>query len=206
MQMFDALIFLLVVVGLTLLWFLLFRRDKLPFKKKKKDLNGDAASAKVVAATKRYALMQGYQVIAPAHLAKNGKFADIDCILVGAFGLLCVKCIGLGGEIYGNADDAKWLQVKTDTRTPFENPLQQAAADTRLVRDALFEGKLKSVPVETVCVFTNRKAQLVLPRSTGHYTLKDYQALLGKDRFLQDKKVDIEKAAAAVTAYLAPRS
>ena len=122
--------------------------------------------------------------------------------MVGVFGLLCVKCIGLGGEIYGSAEDTNWLQVLSDNRLSFENPLQKAAADTRLVRDALFSAKLKSIPVETVCVFTNKTAELAVPRGAGHLTVKEFKSLLSKDRFVTDKKVDIEKAAAAVKEYL----
>lgn len=138
--------------------------------------------------------------------AKNGRYADLDFILAGSFGLLCVKCIGLGGEIYGNAGDAKWLRVAGDEREPFNNPITEAAADTRMVRDALFTAHLKNVPVETVCVFTNPKATLALPRNTGHYTLKDFRELLDKEKYRADRHVEPEKALEAVRVWLAPDS
>lgn len=201
---FDFLIMTGAFGSVAVIYYFLTRMNADGTKKKRDAKNISNAAGSALAATKRFAAMQHFEVIAPAHLAKNGKFADLDFILVGCFGLLCVKCVGLGGEIYGSASDAKWLQVTGGERIPFDNPIQQAAADTRLVRDALFTAKMKNVNVETVCVFTNRKAQLSLPRSTGHYTLKDYRALLGKDRLRAEKNVDIAKAAAAVRAYLAP--
>ena len=202
MTLFDGLILVAVVAAISLIYYFLFQKDSSK-PKRGKDLSPEAAAAKPLAATKRFALLQQYQVIAPAKLVKNEKTADLDFILVGSFGLLCVKCIGLGGEIYGSAGDENWLQVHGKNRTPFENPLNKAAADTRLVRDALFTAKLKSIPVETVVVFTNKKAALALPRSTGHYTVKDFNALLGKSSLLADKGVDIAKAADAVRAYRA---
>lgn len=173
---------------------------------KAKDLPAAKAAAKPLAAARRYAKLRGYEVIAPACIASGGMFADLDFILVGAFGLLCVKCVGLGGEIYGSADDDKWLQVLKEKRVQFDNPLKTAAADTRAVRDALFAAKLKSVSVETVCVFTNPHAMLALPRTTGHLTRKDFSALLSKSKYEQDKGVDIAKAAEAVRARLTDKT
>ena len=201
MQIIDIILFLAAIAVVGVMYFFVFKKDKMPGKRK--DISGSAASAKVVAATRRYAVLQQYELIAPANITKNEKTAALDCILVGSFGLLCVKCIGLGGEIYGGADDAKWLQVLEGNRIAFDNPLQACAADTRLVRDTLFAAKLKNIPVETICVFTNKKTELAVPRSAGHYTLKTFKALLGKDKLLQNKNVDIAAASAAVKAYLA---
>lgn len=192
------------IAALVGLYYFFFMREGSGSKRldKAKDLSD--AAAKPLAAAKRFAALQQYEVIAPAALAKNGRFADLDFIIVGCFGLLCVKCIGRGGEIYGSEGDAKWLQVRGETRTSFENPILQAAADTRLVRDTLFTANLKNIPVETVCVFTNKNASLALPRSTGHLTVKEFRALLDKEKYRTDKHVDIAKASAAVRAYLAP--
>lgn len=73
---------------------------------------------------------------------------------------MCVKCVGLGGQIYGNPGDPMWLQVDAEKRISFENPMRAAEADTRLVRDTLFTANLRGIQVETVCVFTNKKRPL----------------------------------------------
>ena len=195
-------LFVGIAVLVGVFWYM-FRRDETVKKTRRaKNLKESQKSAAALAATRRFAALHRYEVIAPASLAKNGKYADLDFILVGWFGLLCVKCVGLGGEIYGSAGDAMWLQVEGEKRTPFENPLRVAESDTRLVRDTLFTANLKSISVETVCVFTNKKATLALPRGTGHYTLKEFKALLGKEKLLQDKRVDIAQTASAVKQWL----
>ena len=155
---------ILAIAALVFLYLFTFKREVLH--RKPKDMQGPAAAKKPLAAARRMAAMNQYEVIAPAVLEKNGSETDLDFILVGTFGLLCVKCVGLGGEIYGSAGDAMWLQVCGEKRQSFENPLRRAERDTRLVRDALFSAKLKNVPVEAAVVFTNRSAQLALPRST----------------------------------------
>lgn len=207
----DFLIFGVAIALVAVLYFTVFRKDEDGTRRKSKDLAGPARAAKPLAAARRLCATEGYKLIAPAALARSGAYADLDFIIVGVFGVLCVKCLGLDGEVYGSAGDGKWLQVKAkgkqgEERISFENPLAQAARDSRLVRDALFSANLKSVPVETVCVFTNPHAQLALPRDTGHYTVKTFRGLLDKDKLRQDKKVDMEKVAAALEACRVPEA
>ncbi len=200
----DFLFALLLIAGGVALYFLFTRtgRGNSDRPRKSKDLGDAKKSAAALRAARRFAALHQYQVIAPAQLAKDGKFADLDLILVGWFGLLCVKCVGLGGEIYGSVEDEMWLQVSGEKRVSFANPMRAAEADTRLVRDTLFAAKLRNISVETVCVFTNPKATLILPRGTGHYTLKEFKALLNKSKYEQDKGVEIPRAVEAVKQWV----
>ena len=195
-------IVIITLLCLFLIIYFLWRSDSPLFRRKPKDLPDAKKADKPLGAARRMALMNGYQVISPACLAKDGKLADLDFILVGTFGVLCVKCVGRGGSIYGSAGDAMWLQVKNQDRISFANPILEAERDTRLVRDILFSAKLKNIPVETVCVFTNTVASLALPRSTGHYTVKEFRSLLGQSRFLQERKIDLDAVCTALRAYV----
>ena len=201
----DLVLVLLLIAGGALLYFMMRKKPDSDLEKprKAKNLDGAKKSAEPLRLARRYAALHQYQVIAPAQLAKDGKYADLDFILVGWFGLLCVKCVGLGGQIYGSLEDEMWLQLDGEKRVSFANPMRAAEADTRLVRDTLFSAKLRNISVETVCVFTNKSATLLLPRGTGHYTVKEFKALLGKSKYEQDKGVDIPAAVAAVTQWLA---
>lgn len=201
----NELLFALIIIAASVaVYFLLAgRRDgELENPRKAKNLSDSKKSAELLRVTRRFAALHQYQVIAPAQLAKDGKFADLDFILVGWFGLLCVKCIGLGGQIYGSLEDEMWLQLDGDKRVSFANPMRAAEADTRLVRDTLFAAKLRNIGVETVCVFTNKSATLMLPRTTGHYTVKEFRALLDKSKYDQDKGVDIPKTVEAVKKWI----
>ena len=195
-------IVIITLLCLFLIIYFLWRSDSPLFRRKPKDLPDAKKADKPLGAARRMALMNGYQVISPACLAKDGKLADLDFILVGTFGVLCVKCVGRGGSIYGSAGDAMWLQVKNQDRISFANPILEAERDTHLVRDILFSAKLKNIPVETVCVFTNPVASLALPRSTGHYTVKEFRSLLGQSRFLQERKIDLDAVCTALRAYV----
>lgn len=188
---------LLLVFGICYLVYFLYKRAK----NSTADVKNKAS--KPLSAAKAFALTRQFTVISPANIAKDGKFADVDFIMVGFFGVLGVKCIGLGGEIYGNANDAMWLQVAGSKRVSFENPMLAAQKDARVIRDTLFEAKLKNITVDTVVVFANKKASLAIPRSTGHFTVKDFKKYLDKDKFEQDKGIDVAKTVQAIKKYVA---
>lgn len=203
----DILFFLALIASAIAIYFLFLRQpkdDSTP--RRAKDLKGERKSAQPLRAARRFALLHQYQVLAPAQLAKDGKCADLDFILVGWFGLLCVKCIGLGGQLYGSREDEMWLQVDAERRVSFANPIRAAEADTRLVRDVLFTEGLRGISVETVCVFTNQKAALALPRGMEYYTAKEFSALLGKSKYEQDKRVDIPKTVEALKKWMVPQN
>lgn len=197
----ELIIIVIVLAAVAVSAYLFTHRDDAPKPRRVSDLTGARKCAAPLRSARTYAGLHQYRVIAPAALAKDGKCADLDFILIGWFGLLCVKCVGLGGEIYGSREEESWLQTIGERRVSFTNPLRAAEADTRLVRDILFSAGLRSVPVETVCVFTNPKATLALPRSTGHYTVKEFRALLQKEKYEQDKRVDISAVAQALEAW-----
>lgn len=201
MEWIVLLVTVVVAVGLlaALLWWQY--RSKNP--KKLKAAGKDSSAGKAVAAARSFANAHKFRFIAPAKLAKNGKFADLDAIIIGYFGVLGVKALGYNGEIYGAAADVEWVQIVEGVRTTFQNPIVEASSDVRVIRDALFSTKQKRIPVEVVCVFTDASAQLVLPRGTGHYTLKEFKNLLGKEKYLEDVGLDLDDAENGIKAILA---
>ncbi|MDL2324135.1 NERD domain-containing protein [Ruminococcaceae bacterium OttesenSCG-928-A16] len=197
MDIFWLVVSLIILVGMLglLLWYIYRRRNPKQGAPKSSTDNIGAA----VSAARWFAQTNGYRIIAPYTLTRGEKTTTLDALVIGYFGVLGVKALGYNGEVYGDADEEEWLQVGAkETRTYFANPIRQAAADVRLLRDALFAHKLKQVPVEVVCVFTSPRAQLALPRSTGHYTLKEFKALLRKDKYQQDNGFDVEKVEKAL--------
>ncbi len=157
-------------------------------------------SGKVLRAVKSFASRNGYEVIAPGKISFGTGVSDFDAIVVGSFGVLAVRSMGYSGQVYGSEKDEKWVQTTAKGRVEFKNPMQQAQADARLVREVLFENKLKSVPVETICVFPSSATELIVPRSTPIYRMKEFSAQLLKDHYTDDRKVDIDAVAKALRA------
>ena len=143
----------------------------------------------------RYAAANEYKVVEPIALTGTHGTTDLDAVLVGWFGILGVKCLGYGGDVYGSRDEADWVQSYGGSRRSFQNPLTRAEASGRVIRDVLFEAGMKNIPVETAVIFTGKNTQLMLPRSTGHYTLQSFAAYLKSGHFTEDKNVQVEPVA-----------
>ena len=156
------------------------------------------ASGRAMQRLKSFASANGYELIRPGRIAQGTGVTDFDAIVVGTFGVLAVRSMGYEGQVYGNAKDTLWTQATKNGKVTFKNPLLQAEAEARMLREGLFAAKLKNVPVETLCVFPNNATELAVPRSTPVYRLKEFSALLKKDHFTEDRKVDIDKVAKAL--------
>lgn len=164
----------------------------------------ETGAGRAVAAAKRFARAVDGTLIAPATLAQKGRTAELDAIVVGYFGVLGVRALGYNGTIYGRGDEDEWLQVTgSEERVRFENPGRQAASDVRVIRDALFAGGMKTVPVEVVAVFTDPKVELALSRKAEALTMKSFKAQLKREKYEKDAGVGIEKTAAAIRAAVA---
>ncbi|MGD9559678.1 MAG: nuclease-related domain-containing protein [Oscillospiraceae bacterium] len=150
-----------------------------------------------------FARSNDFRFLGPATLESGGRTARLDALVIGYFGVLGLISLGYNGEIYGSATDKQWLQVSPDkTREYFDNPVLEAAADVRVIRDALFADKQKQVPVEVVCVFTDRRAQIAIPPKVGYLTMKSLGALLQKEKYLEDAGLDLDRVENAIRAAM----
>ncbi len=202
MELIYTIISVILLLAFVVVYILL-KRDKKKPAQQGADMGKNMAMKKPLSTAKRFAMINGYSVLQDVNIAKGGKFADFDFVIVGVFGVLCVKCIGFGGEIYGAIDDEKWLQVHKESRNYFENPFKQSEAHTRVLRDCLFANKLKNIPVTSAVVFTNSKASIAVGRSVDYFTPKTFKALLDKALYTTDKGVDAEKVKSAIEEFSA---
>ena len=155
-------------------------------------------SGKVIHALKSFASRNGYEIIQPGKIAHGTGVSDFDALVIGTFGVLAVRSMGYHGQVYGGEREQTWAQTTGSGRVEFPNPLQQAEKEARLVREVLFDNKIKGVPVEAICVFPNKATELLMPRSTPVYRMKEFSALLMKDKYTDDKKVDIDAVSKAL--------
>lgn len=192
------LILIIAVVAILLVTFVpgLFNKEdgpKMPGKAKT-----GLGSGKLTRMVSHFALRRQYKVLGPCRFEKDGQTAEVDCVLIGYFGVLALKSVGRNGEVYGGVNDDEWLQVVKDARIKFENPFNECARAIPLMRDRLEAAKVRGVFLECMPVSTYKKAQLAVPKSAGLLKLSEFSLLLEKQKYMEDKGVDLEKVAAAL--------
>lgn len=196
-------ILLAVVVGiwvLAILAYLLYRRFK---KNQGKGRGRDADAGKAASAMRGFAHSNDFRFISPATLSSGGKTASLDAIVVGYFGVLGLISLGYNGNVFGAPDEDEWLQVtKEEQRNYFPNPLDEASAAVRVIRDALSGPKTRRVPVEVACVFTSDKVELALPRSSTHYTMATFKKQLKREKYQEDCGLNLDEVEKAIRAAL----
>ncbi len=182
-----------------------FYRKKNP--KKSRQTDRDFATQGAVRLMRNFARSNGFKFIAPAQFEYKGENVKIDAVVVGYFGVLGVMALGYNGEIYGDAKDTQWTQITDDgKRRSFPNPLTESSMGVRVLREALFAKKLKKVPVEVMCVFTNKDAHLAVPRSISGLKMKDLRAQIAKEKYLEDTKLDIDAVESAISQGTVPKA
>lgn len=169
-----------------------------PKKGKAKAKSGMGKAQRLVS---RFAMRQQYKLLGPCRFEKDGKTAEIDSVLIGYFGVLLIKTMGRNGEIYGGEGDAQWLQVVNNQRTYFESPVVESGRAVPMVRAALEKAKVRGVLLETVSVATCKKAQVAVPKSLGLLTLREFSIMLEKQKYLEDKGVNLEQVYNALKPY-----
>jgi len=188
----------LVIVLLVFFFILRSQNDDGPRKDKHKP-HTDGGVANMVSALGRYASMHGFVMIAPAALQSKDKECKLDAVLVTYAGVVGVRCMGHNGEIFANSGESEWLWVTSEGRNSLPDPVGQAAADVRVLRDLLMQNSaLRNIPVECLTVFTDKTVQLAVPKSIPIYRRKELLSLLESEKYLQDKGIDLPAVAAVL--------
>lgn len=158
---------------------------------------------KAASALKSFARRNGFVYISPAKMKTKSGIANIDAIAIGPFGVVGVVGMGYYGDVYGRAEDNIWVSMTPSRkRTEFQNPVTEASAYVRVIRDALFAKGIKMVPVEVLPVFTTDELQIGVPSGTGHYSWKEYKKYLKKDKFKEEKSFKMDAVVAAIREVL----
>lgn len=163
-------------------------------------------SKKIASALKSFARSNSFVYIAPARMKTKSGIADMNALAIGPFGVVGVIGMGYFGDVYGRAEDKIWVSLTpSKIRTEFQNPVTEASACVRVIRDALFAKGIKMVPVEVLPVFTTDELQIGVPKGTGHYSWKEFKSYLKKDRFKKEEKnMKIDVVEAAIREALLP--
>lgn len=147
---------------------------------------------------KTYAAANDCRVLGPVTLQHKGVTVQMDALLVGWFGVLCVRALGYNGQVYGSPRQAQWLWAAADRRENFASPLEEGAAAVRAVREALMRAGVRNPFCEAVCVFTDPKVELAVPPDSGVLKLAGLRGYLRQEKFHADRGYEVDKLCEAL--------
>lgn len=126
---------------------------------------------------------------------------QIDHLVIGPFGVMCVETKNHSGVIKGSMDDVYWKQRLGFRTRSFYNPLSQNQTHVHAVHYFLRKEGLHHVPVYNLVVFSSNNVSIKLnedhlPVIPVHYLKKYF-----KDKAFDEPKVDMEKVVEAIQKY-----
>ena len=154
---------------------------------------GKDGEKKVAGILKKFAGIRSFKVINDLYLPLYDKTTQIDHILIGFFGILVIETKNLGGQIYGDPRKKDWTQIMGNKRHKLYNPLMQNQAHIDCIRHIFGEENLYNINIESLVVFTNRKAELYIPKGLPVLPVKRLKKFLHQPRFQKDTGFDVEK-------------
>lgn len=127
-------------------------------------------------------------------------FTQIDHLVIGPFGILCIETKNHSGQISGKAEDIYWTQRIGSKVHQFYNPLAQNHSHCVAVKYLLKKEKLR-VPIHNLVVFTSDNVVLDLKENgLPVIHISQLKAFL-KTSIFEDRNVDVAKVASAIKKY-----
>ena len=175
-----------VLAALILTGVLLLRKQKL----RRLGVEGER---QVAAVLRRFAAIRSFKVMNDVYLPLYDQTTQVDHILIGFFGLRVVETKSYSGAVYGEPKKKEWLHVIGSQRHRFYNPVMQNQGHIDCIRHLLGKENLYSIQMESLVVFTRKKAELYLPKGAPVIRLSQLKRFLRQPRFAEDKGYDVEK-------------
>ena len=197
-------VIILVISTAAVLFFAVYffvKMEKTP--NSTRDRGRSDGTGKAINLMQRFALSNRYKFIKSVDLPGTDKPIHIDALVIGEFGILGVNAYGYDQQIFGDAKDKQWLRVgRQNSRTHFDNPIDEANRSVQALRKVVQKTKHKNVSIEVVCVFTSGKAQIGVKKGTGHLTMPELRNKIAKEKYQQENGVDIEQVEETIRAAM----
>ena len=169
------------------------------FHKKKTGKGGHSRVAKKL---KSWCRPRRYKLHNDLTLQIEGKApVEFDHIVVGAFGVLVVNTQQVFGDVYGQAEEKKWVYHNKNSRYELANPILENEEKLAFLREVFAKEGIYSVNIEQLTVFTPQKTVLYTAESMPVVKLFHLKNTLSKDRFERDNQYDITRLDAALMKH-----
>lgn len=167
--------------------------------------SGKLAHIKVSNALKKFGIIRNYKVLENLHLRCGKHEAQIDCMLVGFFGILLVNAVNDTAEYYGDAGGKQWVKVMKGQRSEMENLCVKNLRDIELLREIFAKNNVYGVQIEGLVVFCGNMKKTIfgITGAQGLMNFKRFKSYLGKSKFEKDNDVDVPGLTGLILKYQA---
>ena len=113
---------------------------------------------------------------------------QIDHIVIGPFGVVCVETKNHSGKIIGRVEDIYWKQRLGFRTYTLYNPLAQNNTHVRAINHFLRKEKILNVPVYNLVVFASDNVSIELDRENWPVIPVRYLKNISKTRLLTKQR------------------
>ncbi|MEG1895034.1 MAG: NERD domain-containing protein [Oscillospiraceae bacterium] len=191
----------IALVGAVLVYLFMDDENKKLIFKKKVKASDDKGEDNLLKVLKRFASVKNFDVLPKTTLKIEDTQFTFDAILVGFFGTIGISSVNLSGEIYGETNSDQWAQVLEGKRAEFANPLKEMNGSVRFFKEIYKEEKVKCGSVDSLVVFTSKKAQLYAGKKSPAISIDKLYSKLDVEKYLTDNGGDMEAMKAAIAKY-----
>ena len=150
---------------------------------------------------KAFASENGFRYLGACKFVKGEETVEVSSMVIGTFGIFGIIENGRNNEVYGTEKEKQWVQISKDKKEYFENPMDNANRSVVFVREPLSNNKLHNIQIEILPVFCASNLSLVVPKSCKVYKPKQLKGILFKDKYIKDRKVNMDKVYEVLSAY-----
>lgn len=192
---------IIAFLGLFLGYMILDDEKKKMIFHRKAKASDDKGDANLLKTVKRFAAMKNYDVLPKTTIEYNGIQFTFDAILLGFYGTIAINSVNLSGEIYGQANDEKWVQVLEGKRAEFANPIKEMNGSIRFFKDMYKAEKVKFGNADSEVVFTSKKVELYAGKNSTATTIAKLYSKLDAQKYLTDNGADMQAMKTVIEKY-----
>jgi len=126
---------------------------------------------------------------------------QIDHIVIGSFGVICIETKNHSGKITGGMENVYWNQKIGFKTHSFYNPLAQNNTHVHAVQYFLHKEKLFNVPIYNLVVFSSNNVSIELNENNLPVIPVHCLEKYFKNKIFDKSKIDVNKVVNAIQKY-----
>lgn len=188
--------FAIMVIAVIFLSFVLQKKIK-QFKIYRSGVKGERMVSKMLRKISKGRFVVMDNVMLPLY----SNTTQIDHIVVGPFGVVCIETKNHSGEIIGGIEDIYWIQRLGSKTHLVYNPLAQNNTHVQVVRYILHKERILNVPVYNLVVFSSNNVSIKLDEENVPVIPIRYLKEYFQNKAFNESRVNVAEVVAAIKKH-----